>query len=422
MTSSTPIRVLIVDDVPESRDNLERLLRFEPDIQVVGKAARGREGIDMAVRLRPSVILMDMTLPDMDGIQATLEITAQAPGSAVIMLSVQSDPELLRQAMLAGAREFLVKPFRFEELIEAVRRVAQLARPVTTVAAPAPVQGSPIGETGRSGHEAVVIAVLGTKGGVGRTFLATNLAIALRQETGKRVAVVDMDLTFGDVAVAMNVARAKTWADVAQVGGSLDAEVLREILATHASGVDLLLAPFRPQEAELVTTEHYQTTLRYLRGMTDYIVVDTRPGFDELMLAVMDSADYLLYLLTMEMTAIKDARQFLEVVELLGYMDKRVLLALNRLNTYSGIPVADIEENLKQELVARIPEDGPAVLRSINEGTPLIQIQPDHRICAEIQRLASILAGEGEAVAAEAPKETRRRKPWFRVPLSRRAV
>ncbi len=420
MTSASPIRVLIVDDVPESRDNIERLLRFEPDIQVVGKASRGQEGIDLAVRLQPTVVLMDMTLPDMDGVKATMEITAQAPGSAVIMLSVQSDPELLRQAMLAGAREFLVKPFRFEELIEAVRRVAQLARPIP-VAPAAATAGAPAVEAGRPDRDTSVIAVLGTKGGVGRTFLATNLAIALRQRTGKRVTLVDADLAFGDVAVLMNVTKAKTWVDVAQLGSSLDAEVLGEILTEHSSGIQLLLAPFKPQDAEIVTPEHFQMAMSCLRRMADFVVIDTRPGFDELMLAVMDSADCLLYVLTMEMTAIKDARQFLEVAELLGYRNKRLFLVLNRMNTYSGIPVADIEENLKQELVVRIPDDPAPVLRSINEGTPFIDMVPEHRISAEITRLAGILADQEAPVPVSQPREGRRRAfPWPR--LGRRPV
>mgnify|MGYP001076503973 CR=1 FL=1 len=415
MTSAAPIRVLIVDDVPESRDNLERLLRFEPDIQVIGKASKGQEGIELAVRLQPSVILMDMTLPDMDGVQATLAITAQAPGAGVIMLSVQSDPDLLRQAMLAGAREFLVKPFRFEELIEAVRRVAQLARPVQVVMA-APAAGVTPPHTGVPGREATVIAVLGTKGGVGRTFVATNLAIVLHRRTGKRVVLVDTDLGFGDVAVMMNVTKAKTWFDVAQLGASLDAELLEDILTEHSSGIQLLLAPFKPQDAEVITSEHFQSAMRHLRHMADFVVIDTRPGFDELMLAVMDHADCLLYLLTMEMTAIKDAKQFLEVAELLGYRNKRLYLALNRMNAYSGIPVADIEENLKQELVARIVDDPAPVLRSVNEGTPFVEVQPEHRISVEIGRLAAILADQS-AATAEAPSRESRRKafPWPRL-------
>jgi pilus assembly protein CpaE len=413
-----PIRVLIVDDVPESRDNIERLLRFEPDIQVVGKASKGQEGIELAVRLQPNVVLMDMTLPDMDGAQATLAVTAQAPGAGVIMLSVQSDPELLRQAMLAGAREFLVKPFRFEELVEAVRRVAQLARPVQVVTV-ASAPGMPAADTGPLGRDADVIAVLGTKGGVGRTFLATNLAIVLHRRSGKRVILVDTDLVFGDVAVMMNVTKAKTWLDVAQLGSSLDAELLGDILTEHSSGIQLLLAPFKPQDAEMVTTEHFQLAMRYLRRMADFVVIDTRPGFDELMLAVMDSADCLVYLLTMEMTAIKDTRHFLEVAELLGYRNKRLYLVLNRMNAYSGIPVGDIEENLKQELVARIVDDPAPVLRSVNEGTPFVEVQPEHRISAEIARLAAILA-EQAAPVPEAPTREGRRRGFSWPRLGRR--
>src|SRR5580704_17571766 len=130
------IRILIVDDIPSTRDNLQKLLGFEDDIEVCGSAGDGKEAIDQAHKLRPDIILMDVNMPSMDGIQATEQLAQELPTSPVIIMSVQGERDYLRRAMQAGAREFLIKPFSHDELVAAVRRVYQLEQK-KTVAAPA---------------------------------------------------------------------------------------------------------------------------------------------------------------------------------------------------------------------------------------------------------------------------------------------
>src|SRR5674476_1226766 len=116
------IHVLIVDDIPETRDHLAKLLGFEKDIEVVGASASGAEALQMAARLLPDVVLMDINMPDMDGITATELLSAQVPTTAIVMMSVQGEEDYLRRSMLAGAREFLVKPFSSDELTAAIRQ------------------------------------------------------------------------------------------------------------------------------------------------------------------------------------------------------------------------------------------------------------------------------------------------------------
>ncbi len=386
--SAGRIRILIVDDVAESRDNVEKLLRFEPDVEVVGKAERGQQGIDMAVDLTPDVVLMDINMPDMDGIEATMEITTRVPSTAVIMMSVQNEPDMLRRAMLAGAREFLSKPFSLDELIEAVRHVSKLARPVVQAQTQDHSEPGTAGPRRATG-DTKIISVVSSKGGVGRSFVSVNLAVELRKMTQKEVILLDTSMHFGDIGVLMNSGDAKTIVDIVDQAHSLDAELMEDILFTHSSGVRVLLSPPTPQEAEIVTADHLRATLNVLTQMADYVIIDTRPGFDDLMLTVMDASERMLLLLSMEMTTIKDTTQFLEIASLLGYQSDRIRLVLNRMNTYSGIPTRDIAENLGREIEFQIPEDVQAVLHSVNEGTPLVESRTDHRITQEIRRLAS---------------------------------
>src|SRR5215207_5573460 len=199
------IRVLIVDDIPETRDHLTKLLGFEGDMEVVGSAASGAEAIEMATRLSPEIVLMDINMPDMDGIAATERLASAAPLCSVIMMSVQGEADYLRRSMLAGAREFLVKPFSSDELNASIRQVHAREREKMSRMAPVVVQPSTTSGGGSQNEPGQVIAVFSPKGGVGRTTLAVNLAIAAATELNQKVVLIDASFQFGDVGVLLNL-------------------------------------------------------------------------------------------------------------------------------------------------------------------------------------------------------------------------
>ncbi len=422
MTTRDEIRIVIVDDVLESRENLERLLSFEPDLRVVGKASRAEEGIELALRLQPHVVLLDQTLPDLDGLEASAAITTRAPGIGVILLGIDNDPETLRRAMHVGAREYLPKPFGYEELVTAVRRVARLANPVFSPPARLPdvsfgmpaAPAAPVfdGVT----RPAQVIAVLGSKGGVGRTFLAANLAVTWRRLFERDVVLVDAHLSRGDVGVVLNLPAQRSWADVTRVRGTIDQEFLQELLTRHASRIRVLLAPGHPEEAEQIRAEHVQQVLSELRNSSDIVVIDTPGGYDDITLACADAATVILWVLTLEMTAIKETKIFLEIAERLGYRQKRIILILNRASDPVGLDPDEVERSLRTPIPIRIPSDAATVLRSINEGSPLAWTMRQHRIVSELERLVHLIETE-EAEAIESPMPRRRRVPLPRLGL-----
>jgi pilus assembly protein CpaE len=388
------IRVLVVDDVQESRENVERLLRFEPEFEIAGSASRGQEAVELALATQPDVVLMDVNMPDMDGIQATRTIMSQAPSIGVIMMSVLNEPDILRRSMLAGAREYLVKPFSLDELLTSVRNVHASAPRVRVQSAATLEPGSHATVSTKQTGKATVVTVAGIKGGVGRTVVASNLASALRQYSQKRIALVDGNIAFGDVGVMMNATDAKTMLDAVPYLRQVDAELIGNILEEHGTGLQLLLAPPSPQEAEVVTPDLVRGLVNTMTGLFDIVVIDTRPSFDELNLALFDMTDVLLLVVTMDMTAIKAARQFLEVTELLGYPPERVRLVLNRMNTYSGIPASEIGESLRRPLWARIPDEPGPVQRSVNEGVPIVSSPAESRVADEINRMARDILAE----------------------------
>ena len=408
---SGKIRVLIVDDIAESRDNVAKLLRFEPDVEIVGTAESGEQAIELAAQLDPNIVLMDVNMPGMDGIAATTRITSRQPNTAVIMMSVQNEPDFLRRSMMAGAREFLAKPFSLDDLIESIRHVNHLSQQTRRVVTEVQVvhQGSgPI-----KNRKANVISAFSLKGGVGRSTLVANLAIAIRnQNPDKEVAIIDGNLLHGDQTVVLNATEQKSIADIMRNLNNLDRDLVTDILITHSSGVKLLAAPPDAQSGEQITGEHMRVILQHMTTMFDYIIVDTRPSFDEVTLTLLDHSDKILLLLTLELTAIKGAKQYLELGDLLGYDSDRIGLVVNRSTLQAGIPVDDVGASLKGTILARLPDEPLPVVRAINEGVPLIQSSPMSPLSQEFNRLAALLTKEAivttdgeEAAASTSPNQ-----------------
>src|SRR5690349_1781589 len=407
------IKVLIVDDIPETRDHLTKLLGFESDVEVVGAAAGGPEAITMATASRPDVVLMDINMPGMDGITATEKLAADVPTAAVIMMSVQGEADYLRRSMLAGAREFLVKPFSSDELTASIRQV--WAREREKLSRYAPVVAGTQEISNGSGEPASVVAVFSPKGGVGRTTVAVNLAVAAAQ-TGKRVALVDASFQFGDVGVLLNLnPRNKSIADLAGELQQGEAESLDTFMITHSSGVKVLLAPPSPEQAELIGPSAVKKVLNALRGSFELIVVDCPSSFNEPTLAVLDEADLILTLLTLEITSVKNMRLFLEVCDQLGYGPDKIRLVLNRADSTLGIRVADVEHSIGRKVDHTIVSDGRSVVYALNRGVPFFLSNREAQVSQDIQRLATAITGPaptapvarpGDKGAKPAPKKT----------------
>jgi pilus assembly protein CpaE len=417
---SDPIKVLIVDDIPETRDHLSKLLGFESDVAVVGAAAGGPEAIEMANALKPDVVLMDINMPGMDGITATEKLAADVPTAAVIMMSVQGEADYLRRSMLAGAREFLVKPFSSDELTASIRQVWTREKDKLSRYAPV-VTGTTGGSGGSEGGdgEATVVAVFSPKGGVGRTTIAVNLAVAAAQ-SGKRVGLIDASFQFGDVGVLLNLnPRNKSIADLAGELQTGEAESLDTFMISHSSGIRVLLAPPSPEQAELIGPSAVKKVIERARGDFELIVVDCPSSFNDSTLAVLDEADLILTLLTLEITSVKNMRLFLEVCEQLGYGPEKIRLVLNRADSTLGIRVADVEHSIGRKVDHTIVSDGRSVVYALNRGVPFFLSNREAQVSQDIDRLAAAVTGPPPATvvaarpSAKAAKGAANRKSIF---------
>ena len=399
------IRVLIVDDIPETRDHLSKLLGFEGDIDVVGAAASGVEALKLATTLTPDIVLMDINMPDMDGIATTEEMARAVPTASVIMMSVQGEADYLRRSMLAGAREFLVKPFSSDELTASIRGVFSREREKQSriVATGAAATGGSVVAQTESGEPGQIIAVFSPKGGVGRTTVAVNLAVAAATELGKKVVLVDGSFQFGDVGVLLNLnPKNKSIADLApeldQAGHEV--ESIDTFVINHSAGIRVLLAPPTPEMAELIKPDGVKRVLEALRMTHDLVVVDCTAFFNDTTLAILDAADTILTMLSLEITSIKNMRLFLEVADQLGYEGGKVRLVLNRADSALGIKVADVEHSIGRKVDETIVSDGRSVVYALNRGVPFFLSNREAQVSQDILRLARAVAGERAPVAA----------------------
>lgn len=376
MPAGEKIRVVIVDDVSETRENVRKLLQFESDVDVVGTARTGKEAIQLSQELNPDVVLMDINMPDMDGIAATEAIHSKQPAVQVVILSVQSDQNYMRRAMLAGARDFLTKPPMGDELISAIRRAGAMAQ--TERSKVAQVHLPPVSATtggvfaGYGAPKGKVITVYSPKGGTGCTTIAVNLALTLHNED-TRVALVDGNLQFGDVAVFVNEQGKNTIIDLAPRADELDPEIVEEVMLKHAaSGLHILAAPSKPEYAEKVTSGQFSRVLEYLKQIYTYVVVDTATLLTDVTLAAIDVSDLVVLVTTQDIPSIKNCRLFLDLSQTLGIDRERILFIMNRFDKRINITPERVAENLKQQVTTVIPLDEATVMKAVNRGVPFI--------------------------------------------------
>lgn len=375
MPSGDKIRVMIVDDVSETRENVRKLLQFESDVDVAGTARTGKEAIQLAQELNPDVVLMDINMPDMDGITATESIRSKLPAVQVIILSVQGDPNYMRRAMLAGARDFLTKPPMGDELISAIRRAGAMAQSERSKTAQIQAVMPTVNAGGMIGFgipKGKIVTVYSPKGGAGTTTLAVNLALTLHNED-TRVALVDGNLQFGDIAVFVNEQGKNTLTELAPRAEELDPEIVEEVMIKHAaSGVHILAAPSRPEYAEKVSSAQFSKVLEYLRQLYAYVVVDTSSYLTEITLAAIDASDLIVLVTTQDIPAIKNCRLFLDLLQTMGVERDRILFAMNRFDKRINITPERVAENLKQEIASVIPLDEQTVTKAVNRGVPFV--------------------------------------------------
>jgi pilus assembly protein CpaE len=297
---------------------------------------------------------------------------------------------MLEQALDADVSDVLLLPQLTHNVVFAIRKAAHVRRQTQAAA----------GRTGR------VMTVFSPKGGTGKTTVATNLAAALAKREGRRTLLLDLDLQFGDAAIVLGLEPEKTIYDLVTAPGELDSEKLAGYVTKHPSGIDVLAAPLRPEDAELVTEGKVTSLLEVARGSYEAIVVDTSPFFHGPMLATLDRTDELLVLCGLDVPTLKNVRLAMQTLELLSFPVSRMRYIMNRANTNVGLKTREVETALKVKVAHELPSDGTIPL-TVNRGNPAVLAEPRCDFSRAIGQLAKQVAPQTRTAAPSAARQQR---------------
>ncbi|MCW2493005.1 MAG: pilus assembly protein CpaE [Pseudonocardiales bacterium] len=303
------------------------------------------------------------------------QLRIERPQVGVILLRESLDIAVLTQAIRAGIRE-VVPVSEAHLLLEAVERIRQLSARVPLL--PAAASGAPRGQ---------VVTVFSAKGGTGKTTISTNLAVALAEGGTYRVCLVDLDLAFGDVAISLQLNPRRTVVDALSLGEELDSAKVASLVTNYSPGLDCILAPVEPGDAEKIPASLVAEILALLGGMYDYVVIDTPAQFSEHVLVALDASHHHVLITTPEVPALKNLRLTLDMLDLLSYSRNSRLIVFNRSDADVGLSAADVERVVKSPITAHVPSSRE-VPASINRGTPLTAEQPEHAVSRAIRLFA----------------------------------
>lgn len=376
-------QILLVDSDVEHRGVLKQMLSTLP-YAVVGEANYGVEASRLAVELRPDLALIHVEEPLSIALRNVEMIQQASPDTVPVVISSLGDAETARKAMLAGARGFILSPCNATTL-DGVLTVAHNRRR-TGETSGGGATGAPIAGT--------IITVFGPKGGIGKTTLATNLAIALRRHTASRVALVDLDAYFGDVAVIMGMEPSKSIVDVLAETSRDEFPRVEPFMVEHYSGVAVLGARHPGDVADPPDPEAIARVLKSLARTFDFVVVDTPGVFGPQVAAALDESSTVLLVTSADVASIKDARYSLDTLRGAGFDTDRLKLVVNHATRANSVTDADVARTVNYEVTWVLPHD-PAVPVSTQRGDPLVLSNPGARMAKRVEALAAYLGGGG---------------------------
>lgn len=334
-----------------------------------------------------SVVVLGPNLGMEEAFEVSRRIQTSMSDVSVILVANALTPDVLQQAIRAGVRDVLPAAFTGAQLLDSLSRAEALALQLRGRV------GISVPEKAADPTDHKVITVFSSKGGCGKSFVSSNLAVALAQKTGESVAMVDLDLQFGDLAIMLQLFPARTIYDAAQNLDRLDADALKGYLTPHRGHVFLLAAPLEPGLSETISAESVAKIIRLMKGLYKYVIIDTPPSFTDHVLAALDESDESVLITSMDVPSIKNLKLSLQTLELLGFSRDRIRLILNRADSKVGLRVQEVEKTLGTRIDVSIPSSREVPL-SINRGTPLILEDPKSPVVASIMKLVEIIGAE----------------------------
>jgi pilus assembly protein CpaE len=385
----TRISCLIIETDQETIRHIDILGRTIGSLEVRWKTNSLETGVAIIRKHLPEMAIVGLGQNPSASIEAISALSRDFPTLYLLVISEKSDSGLILSAMRAGAHDFLCKPLKEIDLRAAVEKVYKLKE----------VRMEKKADTGR------IISVFSNKGGNGTTTIAVNLADAMVRYHNKKVAVVDLVLSHGDVTMFFNVNPSYSIIDLAKNAQKADYDFLHTLLVKHSSGVYILADPPMIEDAEQISPGHVRDVLNALRSMFDYVVVDTPHQFDERTLTALEMSDTVLLVSLLNLPSLRNTQKCLSLFGRIGLRDERVRLVLSRYLPNDEIPKDSIEGILNCPVFFAVPNDYPAVIASVNRGKLLRETSPGKDVTNSFREMSDIIISPPVIQDAQGPKK-----------------
>jgi pilus assembly protein CpaE len=391
-------RIAIVDPSDATREPLRNLLLGVESVWLEAECSRYEFFIDVARQSSPDIVVVTLDADHNKALQLIQQLTGEFPALPILAVSSRGDGQSILQALRAGAKEFLTAPVVLEELLLALQRLRQ-----GRSAGGADGSGA---SNGTTRAESLVVAIVGSRGGVGCTSIAVNLGCNMAQDKGHNVALVDLDLALGDADVALDLIPDYTLADVAVNIDRLDMTFLRRSLCKHASGLSLLPHPVQMEDIGLIHEDHLARLINLLRASYSRLVLDLSKRFTPTDLTAMRVSDVIVLVAQLELTSLRNVVRMLHTLNNEYGVGDKVKVVINRVGSDDcDISLAKAEETIGRSIFWQVPNDYRAVLGARNAGVPLLTYAPRSKTHQSLVGLASALCGK---IEVEAPRKERR--------------
>jgi len=405
-------RVVIASGDGFESEQIVQIVSHEEDMAVVGVAQDGLEASQMAIQFSPDVVLLDAQLPEMDGLSAAEAIWLAAPHVATVLMSDDDPAALWRRAMRVGAMDILSKPLAPADLLEVVRAIEQSRARRETREFRALVDPEMMPR---------MIAIAGAKGGVGKTTLATNMAVSLAQEHRDETVLVDLYSQFGDVSLMLNLQPKRTLLDLVPLADEIDGDLVEAHLTPHESGLKVLAGSNGPADLDVLGVKCLSAVLGTLKRKYRFIVLDVPPMlYEATRFALTHATAVVLVANLFDLTTLNDTRKLYQLLTRESVPKERIHLVLNRVARQNRLQAAEIERTFGRPAAASIPNAAGLAVASINEGVPFIFSHPQAAASRSIRELSHELAAASGNGASPASSKGFRQPGTFR-PLVQRS-
>jgi pilus assembly protein CpaE len=377
---SVNIKVVIAKNNKDSLASMKSLIESFKGIKVIGETGDGREAITLCTNYQPDIVILDVNILSLDGFQVCVKINQMFPYIGIIIIDTNENIDTVRFAMKCGASDFLQLPLSSSKLNSSITSIYEFKQEQKKQ-----FINSPLVMPQKKSN---VISVFSSKGGVGKTVIATNVAIALHRQTRDEVLLIDLDLQFGDIADMLDIPQKISISDLINKNDIAEPQDLYKYMIPHSSGIKILPSPQLAQQADSITKDSVKNIIPLLMKVFDYIVIDLPPLFNSVTIGAIEFSDYLLLVTTMEVPTLKNIKESLEILRKLDFPEEKLILIINRYYSNSDIKVSYIKKILGIEKIFYINDAPDLVSSSINSGEPITIKYKNSEVAKQIVKIS----------------------------------